>query len=58
MSEGDRVDVKVGDERGSWGVVRLVRGGFYHVAIADGTDTRVYERSEIRKPKERNPRCR
>jgi hypothetical protein len=50
ISPGDRVNIEAGDERGSWGVVRLVdQDGLYHVAQADGDDTRVYERDEITK---------
>jgi ribosomal protein L24 len=50
ISPGDRVNIEAGDERGSWGVVRLVdQDGLYHVAQADGNDVRVYERDEITK---------
>lgn len=46
----DRVEIKVGDEKGSWGIVYNIRNGFYHVGIAgDITGIRIYERSEIRK---------
>lgn len=48
---GDRVDIKVGDEQGSWGIVKLIDHDEYHVAIAGGTDERIYERSEISKPR-------
>lgn len=49
---GDRVTIKVGDEKGSWGIVQLVpaRRGEYHVGIAGShSDVRVYARNEIRK---------
>lgn len=49
IAEGDRVNIKIGDERGSWGIVRLIAYGDYHVAIADGNDVRTYDRTEISK---------
>jgi ribosomal protein L24 len=50
---GDRVTIKAGDEKGQWGIVRMVLADEYHVAIAGGSDVRVYERSEISKPRKR-----
>lgn len=47
--EGDRVEILVGDEKGSWGIVKQIAHGFYHVGIAGGADSRIFERSEIRK---------
>ncbi len=47
---GDRVDIKAGPESGSWGIVRLIVNGEYHVAIADSdTNALVFERSELLK---------
>jgi ribosomal protein L24 len=53
IAEGDRITVKVGDERGMWGIVRKILHGEYHVAIA-GADSadRVYDREEISRPKD------
>lgn len=47
--EGNRVTILQGDEKGSWGIVQLVQGDEYHVGIAGGNDSRIYERDEIRK---------
>lgn len=47
--KGDRVTILQGDEKGSWGIVRLVAYGSYHVAIADGNLVCEYDRNEIRK---------
>lgn len=47
--EGDRVTILAGDEKGSWGVVKLIVHGIYHVGVANGPDWRIFERSEIRK---------
>lgn len=47
---GDRVSILVGDEAGSWGIVRLVQGSEYHVAISGSlSDVRTFQRSEIRR---------
>jgi hypothetical protein len=48
---GDKVLLLSGDEKGSWGVVRLILHGEFHVSPANGTDVRVYGRDEIRKPR-------
>ncbi len=54
INNGDRVYILAGDERGSWGIVKLISHGIYHVGIAGSdTDVRVYERNEIRKPRPR-----
>ena len=49
VSKGDRVTILQGDEKGSWGIVQLVQDGEYHVGIAGGNDSRIFERCEIRK---------
>lgn len=51
IARGDKVNIKVGDERGSWGIVRDIFHGEYHVAIGGGKiPDRVYDRSEISRP--------
>jgi hypothetical protein len=49
----DRVEIKAGDERGGWGIVKLVRGDEYHIALYNGSDVRLYSRDEITKPRAR-----
>lgn len=49
INVGDRIEIKVGDEKGSWGIVDLISYEEFHVSIAGGSDSRIYERSEIRK---------
>lgn len=52
IAEGDKVHIKAGDERGSWGIIHKIACGEYHVAIANAaTADRVYDRSEISKPR-------
>ena len=37
---------------GEWGIIKHFDGEYYHVAIANGTDTLpIFERDEIRIPK-------
>lgn len=49
---GDRVDIVAGEENGGWGIVRQVIGDQYHVGMYGSTiDVRLFERSEIRKPR-------
>jgi ribosomal protein L24 len=52
LADGDFVYIKAGDEAGSWGIVRLVTGTEYHVAVAAGSDVRVYERYELSRPRD------
>jgi ribosomal protein L24 len=49
VREGDRVTILQGDEKGSWGIVKQIIHGVYHVGIAGGTDWRIFTRNEIRK---------
>ncbi len=50
VNVGDRVEILAGDERGSWGIVKMIIGDEYHVAHAGAeVAARVYTRSEIRK---------
>lgn len=49
IAVGDQVGIKAGDEKGQWGVVKLILNGEYHVAVASGSDVRVYDRNEISK---------
>jgi ribosomal protein L24 len=52
---GDRVDIKAGDERGGWGIVRYIDEDHFHVGLYGSTsDVRVYERSEITRPRSRS----
>lgn len=46
---GDRVEILAGDEKGSWGIVQLIQGDEYHVALYASDDIRVYKRRELRK---------
>ncbi len=49
IKEGDKVDINAGDEKGSWGIVKTIINGEYHIGIAGDTNTRVYNKSEISK---------
>ena len=52
ISVGDRVDIKVGDEKDGWGIVSAADESLYHVAMyGSGADIRCFERHEIRKPR-------
>lgn len=55
---GDRVEIRAGDERGGWGIVRDVPAtapdGRYHVGLYDSrSDVRVYDRNELVRPRVR-----
>lgn len=52
IARGDKVHIKVGDEKGSWGIVRDILHGEYHVAIGGAKiPDRVYLRDEISRPR-------
>lgn len=56
ISVGDQVYVKVGDEKGGWGIVVDVPAtspdGLYHVGLyGSSSDVRVYGRAEITRPR-------
>ena len=45
---GTRVEIKTGMYRGEWGTVRYYDGEYYHVALWDGNDCPIFERSELK----------
>lgn len=50
---GTKVDIKSPESmyNGEWGIVKLFDGDYYHVAIANGNDCPIFERNELRVPK-------
>lgn len=53
LSKGERVQILAGDERGGWGtVVSYLGENSYEIAVyGSTTDVRLFERSELRKPR-------
>lgn len=51
IAEGDKVFIKAGDEKGSWGIVKLISGDEYHVGVAGEDMARTYDRKELTLPR-------
>lgn len=51
----DRVEIEAGDEKGGWGIVRLIDRDHYHVGMYgdNSSDIRVFQRNELRKPRKK-----
>lgn len=56
VNVGDRVGIKVGDEKGGWGIIKLILDGEYHISMyGSDTDVRLFSREEFSKPRVRKP---
>lgn len=51
IAVGDVVEILAGEEAGSWGVVRLIEAEEFHVGLAGGSGELVFDREELRRPR-------
>jgi len=56
IPEGKVVVIKSPESmyNGEWGVVKYFDGEYYHVAIANGNDCPIFDRNELKVPKNQN----
>ena len=52
ITPGDFVYILEGEEADSWGIVHSINGTEIHVAIAGGHAPRLYDRDELRRPRD------